>query len=107
MSNERPRAVSTVQIDNPRLRVTLWRFAPGASTGFHRHEFDYCVVPLTTGRLRIEEGGEIMEADLTAGHPYYRNAGVEHDVINATATEFAFVDIELKEHPDTSPRPSS
>ena len=107
MSNERPRAVPTVQIDNPRLRVTLWRFAPGASTGFHRHEFDYCVVPLTTGRLRIEEGGETREADLTAGHPYYRNAGVEHDVINATAAEFAFVDIELKEPADTSRGPLS
>ena len=70
MSNERPRAVPTVQIDNPRLRVTLWRFAPGASTGFHRHEFDYCVVPLTTGRLRIEEGGATREAELTAGQSY-------------------------------------
>ncbi|MBV8871030.1 MAG: hypothetical protein JOY65_16705, partial [Acetobacteraceae bacterium] len=64
-------------------------------------------VPLTTGRLRIEEGGETREADLTAGHPYYRNAGVEHDVINATAAEFAFVDIELKEPADTSPGPLS
>jgi beta-alanine degradation protein BauB len=97
MSTERPRAVPTVQIDNPRLRVTLWRFAPGASTGFHRHEFDYCVVPLTTGRLRIEKGGATREAELTAGQSYYRNAGVEHDVTNATAAEFAFVDIELKE----------
>jgi hypothetical protein len=29
--------------------------------------------------------------------PYFRNAGVEHDVINANACEFAFVEIELKQ----------
>lgn len=32
---------SSVQIDNDRVRVTLWEFDPGASTGLHRHEFDY------------------------------------------------------------------
>src|SRR5690606_7307755 len=35
------RAVPTVQIDNDRVRVTEWRFAPGAETGFHVHEMDY------------------------------------------------------------------
>src|SRR5262245_50559735 len=45
------RAVPTVQIDNELVRVTEWRFAPGAATGHHRHEMDYVVVPLTTGRL--------------------------------------------------------
>ena len=33
---------------------------------------------------------------LTKGVPYFRNAGVEHDVINPNAFEFAFVEIELK-----------
>ena len=33
-------AVPTVQVDNDRVRVTEWRFAPGAATGWHRHEFD-------------------------------------------------------------------
>jgi beta-alanine degradation protein BauB len=96
MTDERIRAVPTVQIDNSRMRVTLWTFAPGASTGFHRHEFDYCVVPLTTGRLRLEDGGATKEAELTAGQAYCREAGVEHEVINPNPFEFAFVDIELK-----------
>ena len=43
------RAVATVKIDNERVRVTEWRFAPGAATGWHRHELDYVVVPMTTG----------------------------------------------------------
>ena len=93
---ERPAASSTVQIDNDRLRVTEWRFAPGAATGHHRHEFDYVVVPLTTGQLRLVEPDGERVADLTAGHSYYRDAGVEHDVINASPGEFAFIAIEIK-----------
>jgi hypothetical protein len=44
-------AVPTVKVDNARVRVTEWRFAPGARTGHHRHEYPYVVVPLTTGSL--------------------------------------------------------
>jgi hypothetical protein len=28
--------------------------------------------------------------------PYFRSAGVEHDVINANGFEFAFIEVELK-----------
>jgi quercetin dioxygenase-like cupin family protein len=53
--SSRPPAVPTVQIDNERLRVTEWRFAPGAATGWHRHEHDDVIVPLTDGTLRLVE----------------------------------------------------
>ncbi len=96
MAEQRPAASSTVQVDNDRLRVTEWRFAPGAATGHHRHEFDYVVVPLTTGQLRLVEAGGERLAELTAGVSYYRDAGVEHDVINASAGEFVFIEIEVK-----------
>ena len=90
-------AVPTVQIDNERTRVTKWRFAPGAATGFHRHEYDYVVVPLTTGRLKLVDGaGKETFGDLRAGVPYFRNRGVEHDVVNANGFSFVFVEIELK-----------
>src|SRR5262252_8016705 len=46
-------AVATVQLDNGTVRVTEWRFAPGASTGYHRHEYPYVVVPMTTGQLAV------------------------------------------------------
>ena len=96
---ERTKAVPTVQIENDRVRVTEWRFAQGAATGWHRHEYDYVIVPLLTGTLRLEEGGTVRDAELTAGHPYFREAGVEHDVINASPGDFAFVEVELKERP--------
>jgi quercetin dioxygenase-like cupin family protein len=94
----RPAAIPTVQIDTARLRVTEWRFAPGAATGWHRHAHDYVVVPMTTGRLLLEEpGGASRYAQLTAGVSYSRETGVEHDVINDNDTEFVFIEIELKE----------
>jgi quercetin dioxygenase-like cupin family protein len=93
----RPQAVPHHQFENERLCVTEWRFAPGATTGFHRHERDYCVVPLTTGTLTIETPSGTETASLVTGQSYFRRAGVEHEVINTNDFPFAFVDIELKE----------
>ncbi len=89
-------AVPTVQIDNDRVRVTEWRFAPGAATGYHVHGHDYVVVPMTTGALRLVEPTGTRDVPLTAGVSYTRLAGVEHDVINPNPFEFVFVEIELK-----------
>ena len=90
-------AQSTVQVDNARVRVTAWRFASGAETGHHRHAYDYVVVPLTSGTLKLvgADGSETL-AELTAGVSYFRHAGVEHNVMNVNAYEFVFVDIECK-----------
>jgi quercetin dioxygenase-like cupin family protein len=90
-------AVPTVKIDNARVRVTEWRFAPGARTGHHRHECPYVVVPLTTGSLALTTAAGETTSTLRAGEPYYRDAGAEHDVRNANPFDFAFVEIELKE----------
>ncbi|HSL51339.1 MAG TPA: cupin domain-containing protein [Candidatus Deferrimicrobiaceae bacterium] len=89
-------AVATVKVDNARVRVTEWRFAPGARTGHHRHEYAYVVVPLVSGSLAATGAGRETTSALQMGEPYYREAGVEHDVRNANAFEFAFIEIELK-----------
>jgi quercetin dioxygenase-like cupin family protein len=91
-----PQAVPTVKIDNAHVRVTEWRFAPGARTGHHRHEYAYVVVPLVTGSLAATTTAGETSSALRVGEPYYRDAGVEHDVRNANAFEFAFIEIELK-----------
>src|SRR5262249_4030566 len=91
------KGVPTVQVDNERVRVTEWRFAPGAETGEHIHEFDYVVVPSGNGRLKlVSPKGEEGFADLKLGVSYFRKAGVHHNVINANAYEFACVEIEWK-----------
>lgn len=53
------------------------------------------VVPLSDGRLKVElQGGE--RAELNKGASYFRAAGAEQHVVNASGSMFAFVEIELK-----------
>ena len=89
-------AASTVQVENDRVIVTEWRFAPGADTGHHVHALDYVVVPLSTGTLRLEEPTGVRDVQLTAGVSYARGAGVAHNVVNVNDHEFRFIEIEMK-----------
>lgn len=93
---DRQQAVATVQVDNDEVIVTEWRFAPGAETGRHRHGYDYVVVPMTDGTLLLETPDGDKHATLIAGQSYFRKAGVEHNVINASDHEVVFVETELK-----------
>ena len=95
-ATDRPLAVPTVQIDNDTVRVTEWRFPPGTTTGFHRHEFDYVVCPMTTGQLRILTANGEAAGDLVTGQAYFRQAGVEHEVVNDNVFEIVFVETEIK-----------
>ena len=90
------KATAHLQVETGRVIVTEWRFAPGAETGHHVHAYDYVIVPLTTGKLRLEEPEGVREVELQAGVSYARPKGVAHNVINANAYEFRFVEVELK-----------
>ena len=92
----RPAARPTVQVENDRVKVTEWRFGPGTATGWHRHGWDYVVVPLTSGALTIWDGKTERKSELSAGRSYYRPLGVEHNVVNANDFEFVFVEVEFK-----------
>jgi beta-alanine degradation protein BauB len=94
-----PKAEPVSLIENDQVRVTEWRFQPGAATGHHRHDFDYVVVPLTDGNLRHTSATGDSSSQLKAGIAYFRKAGVEHDVINAGGQYLAFVEVELLDHP--------
>lgn len=90
-------AIARVQVDEPHVRVTEWRFPPGSATGWHRHEFAYVVVPVAGGTLTmVGPDGVAREATLVHGESYSRPAGVEHDVQNRSGAEVAFVEIEMK-----------
>lgn len=89
------KATPHLQVKNEWVTVTEWRFAPGAETGHHVHEYDYVVVPLTTGILRLEEPTGTRDAPLEQGKSYARPRGVAHNVINANDFEFRFVEIEV------------
>jgi quercetin dioxygenase-like cupin family protein len=90
-------AVADVLVDNDKVKVTRWSFTDGAETGWHRHGWDYVVVPLADGKLIAElPGGNSSEATLTQHVPYFRQEGVEHNIINASGGPYAFIEIEVK-----------
>ncbi len=92
----RPEATSIRLLDNYRVRITRWSFAAGEATGWHRHELDYVIVPVTDGTLLLDDGDTETRAELVAGEPYFRRAGVEHDVANGGDAPLVFVEVELK-----------
>lgn len=96
MSHPTLQALATRQWEDERVIVTRWDFAPGAETGWHRHEHDYLVVPLFDGVMRLETPDGDHRSRVGAGESYQRSAGVEHNVINAGDGDFAFVEIEFK-----------
>jgi hypothetical protein len=90
-------AKSDVQQDTAEVRVTEWRLAPGSATGPHIHEMDYVIVPMTTSEMTIvAPDGSRSKAQITTGKSYFRKAGVQHDVLNETASEIVFLEVELK-----------
>ena len=90
-------ATGTVLIENARTRVTEWRFAKHHdNTGWHQHEYDYVVVPQFDGTLEIDQpDGKRITAPMKTGVPYFREAGVEHDVLNGNEFECAFIEVEF------------
>jgi beta-alanine degradation protein BauB len=93
------KAETILRLENDEVRVTEYRFARGAATGHHRHAYDYVIVPLTDGRIRLVDPKGEGFADLKTGVAYFRKAGVEHDVFNAGNGALAFVEVELKDRP--------
>jgi quercetin dioxygenase-like cupin family protein len=89
-------AVAAVQRDDEDVRITRWDFEPGATTGWHSHGWPYFVVMLTDAVMRVDDGANVSELPRKAGEAYGRAAGVEHDVMNASATPMAFIEIEIK-----------
>jgi len=90
-------AKATQHIDNDKAIVTEWRFAgDGDNTGWHIHQLPYVVVPLMDGRLKLKTKDGESFAEMKAGVPYYRPAGIEHDVINASGGEYAFIEVEIR-----------
>ena len=91
---------ATVVVDDARLRVTRFTFAPGAETGWHRHGHDYVIVAVTDCQMLLEEpGGGVRRVLVPAGTAYRRAQGVEHNVVNDGAQAMSFVEVEVKGPP--------
>ncbi len=90
-------AVATELVEDARVRVTRFDFAPGAETGWHVHGHDYVITAITDCPMRLEQpDGTTREVLVKAGEAYRRDRGVEHNVINAGDRPMSFVEVELK-----------
>ena len=74
---------ANVLIDNDKVKVTEWNFEVGDSTGHHIHEYNYIVIPMLDGELKIvdKDNNETI-SKLTKRGTCYRDIGVEHNVLN-------------------------
>tara|TARA_B110000037_G_scaffold213411_1_gene267873 strand:+ start:1509 stop:1784 length:276 start_codon:yes stop_codon:yes gene_type:complete len=90
-------ATSKIMIDNERTIVTSWVFEPGEETGQHIHEYDYVVVPMKNGELKlVDHTGLVSISKLQKGISYYKEKGVNHNVINNNDFAYSFIEIEFK-----------
>ena len=89
-------AKANVFIDNDKVKVTEWSFEIGDSTGHHIHEYNYIVVPMLDGELKILEKNNIETIPkLFKGGAYYRDKREEHNVFNNNNFPYSFIEIEL------------
>ena len=89
-------AKANVLIDNDKVKVTEWFLDVGDSTGHHIHEYNYIIIPMLDGELKIlDKDNNATISKLTKGGAYYRGKGVEHDVINNNNFPYSFIEIEL------------
>lgn len=93
---EREKAIPRIRIENQKTVVTEWKFPAHAETGWHRHQLDYVVVPITSGKLKLETRSGTQISELIQGIPYFREKGVEHNVVNDNDYEFVFIETEFK-----------
>lgn len=91
-----PPALPTILLDDDVVRITRWDFEPGAATGHHVHGMGYVVVPMTDCQFLLEEPTGERRVDMAAGAAYRRDAGVEHNVVNAGDQPMSFIEIEYK-----------
>ena len=52
---------------------------------------------MVTGQLLLKTSDDPVTADLVTGNSYFRQAWVEHNVINNNDYEFVFVEVEIKQ----------
>lgn len=95
---QRPQAKAVILVEDDRVRVTRFDFAPGAETGWHRHAHDYVITAVTDCMMLLEEPGSgARQVLVPSGTAYRRSEGVEHNVVNDGPQAMSFVEVELME----------
>jgi len=93
------KCLSTLLVEDQKVRVTRFDFGPDQETGWHIHEYDYVITAITDCFMRLQHpDGTETESEVAAGNAYIRDAGVHHNVINISDKKMSFIEIEFKEN---------
>ena len=89
-------ARANVLINNDKVQVTEWSFEIADSTGHHIHEYNYIIIPMLDGELKIlDKDKNESISKLSKGGSNYRDKGVEHNVFNNNNFPYSFIEVEL------------
>ena len=89
-------AESVSLIENDHVRVLRWTLPPGSAIAWHRHPYDYVVVPLEPGQLTFRGAAGDLPVVLVVGNATFRPEGTEHEVVNTGTSTVVFVETEIK-----------
>jgi len=91
-----PGITRTPVLDNEEARVARVGFAPGAAEPVHSHPVDLVVVPLTPGRLEIQQGSDKTVRAYTPGEAIFLPREVAHAVANADTRAVTLMSVTVK-----------
>ena len=61
------------------------------------HKYDYVITAITDCVMVLKHpDGTQTNSEVFAGNAYSRDAGVSHNVVNASGNQMSFIEIELK-----------
>lgn len=83
-------------LENQRVRVREVVLQPGVEYPEHRHELPHVGVIIRGGTLEFHEAGQVEKVDFKDGDVGWREAGVEHRIVNRSSQPVRVVEVELK-----------
>ena len=52
---ETNKAERIILFEDEKTMITLWRFPPGAETGWHKHKYDYVTLQQSEWKIKIRK----------------------------------------------------
>lgn len=92
-----PAATRRVLVDDEKMQVTYYNFAPGEETGWHTHPYDYVVVTFDEGQFELQTtDGKVNRIGSNGLNHYLVRGGMRHCAKNIGTTDMTLIEIELK-----------
>jgi quercetin dioxygenase-like cupin family protein len=86
-----------ILFENEAIRVWSISLEPGGRQPWHQHLLPYLIVPLTAGKnVMTFSDGRVRETQETPGEVIWRDAGIPHELVNASTWQYRNVLIEVK-----------